>query len=191
MWKRDLRHGFGEYTYTNRDRYEGAWYKNERHGVGTYHYYENGVKFRGTWKNDIRMGPVEINYGNHRYHGIWNEEYPVGPGCFSFDRKYIMRGFFMLPFASGEEEEEEAEELDGEKQVEPVWKVTGIEKYEYKNLPQEPLPYALPDSDTDVCVSSASEDEHPIIMPEEEEGEEEEEEAGMEDETANPGLPFI
>ncbi len=68
-WEGDLKHGFGTYTYSNGDTYEGDWNNNLRHGQGTYTYASSGAKYVGGWVNGRREGTGEIILSNYSYKG--------------------------------------------------------------------------------------------------------------------------
>ncbi|MBC8173071.1 MAG: hypothetical protein H7X71_04115, partial [Chitinophagales bacterium] len=47
--------GFGTLTFSNGDRYEGAFKNNLRHGFGTF-YFKDGIIQEGLWENDLFTG---------------------------------------------------------------------------------------------------------------------------------------
>lgn len=156
-WKKDLKHGHGIYVYQNGDIYEGAWYKGKPHGVGNYYFKEADVTFHGTWVNGVRMGPVEIIFDKHRYHGVWEDRDPVGTGVYSFQCRWMNTGFIKM------ERDPDLDVLDDDaaagarnepgepRTMLPIWKSQKILNYDYSKLPQEPMPQPIPDSDADEC----------------------------------------
>ena len=46
-----MKHGYGVYTFANRDKYEGEFFNNNMHGQGVL-MYANGDSLVGRWKND-------------------------------------------------------------------------------------------------------------------------------------------
>lgn len=170
-----MKHGFGTYTYANGDIYRGNWHKNLRHGVGTYFYKHVAATFKGTWKQGVRVGPVEIHYPKHKYHGYWDWYLPQGPGVFSFDCKYILNGFYKSDEVSkmspslGEEGEFEGEYEFENEELNPrlkfllippsVWNSQTMHYYDFSKLPQQPVPLAISDSEDSPCDLSDSEKE--------------------------------
>ncbi|KAL5278782.1 RSPH1 family protein [Megaselia abdita] len=194
QWRKNLKHGFGTYTYPNGDVYRGNWHKNLRHGVGVYNYKHVCATFKGTWKQGVRVGPVEIHYPKHKYHGYWDWYLPQGPGVFTFDCKYMLNGYYksdeVAKLTSGLGEEGEYENyLEGEyenehEEINPrlkfllippsIWNSQYMQYYDFSKLPQQPIPLAISDSEDSPCDLSESEkaESHYSIHEEnEEEGE--------------------
>uniref|UniRef100_A0A6P7FV18 Phosphatidylinositol 4-phosphate 5-kinase 5-like n=1 Tax=Diabrotica virgifera virgifera TaxID=50390 RepID=A0A6P7FV18_DIAVI len=94
-WRKDFKHGYGTYYYVNGDTYEGCWYQGLRHGLGTYTFKSSNVTHYGTWKEGRMEGPGIINYPQYRFHGSFEKNLPKGPGCFTFDAKYMQHGFYV------------------------------------------------------------------------------------------------
>ncbi|KAJ8963904.1 hypothetical protein NQ314_005297 [Rhamnusium bicolor] len=94
-WKKDLKHGQGTYNYINGDTYEGCWYKGWRYGLGTYTYKAVNVTHYGTWKDGRMEGPGILNYPYYRFHGKFLKNLPKGAGCFTFDAKYMLHGYYI------------------------------------------------------------------------------------------------
>ncbi len=69
-----MKHGFGTYTYSNGDTYEGEWNNNLRHGQGTYTYASSGAKYGGAWVNGRREGTGEVILSNYSYKGIFTAD---------------------------------------------------------------------------------------------------------------------
>ena len=57
-------------NYNNGDKYDGEWKNDLREGNGIYEY-KNGDKYKGEWKNDLRNGKGILYYknGNIKYEG--------------------------------------------------------------------------------------------------------------------------
>lgn len=201
-WRKSVKHGKGRYNYASGDVYTGDWYRGKRHGVGIYTFRPHTqcipipVRFKGTWRHGIRVGPFEVYFGNEDkctiLHGTWDNEYPQGPAIFSFDQKNMLMGFFQTP-RTGEtigiskskqfpEETEFINEEGGEQGddvgdiLPSIWFAQDICAYDYAQLPQEPVPLPLSDSDISVCslstVPTEGAMEKEIEYPGEGEGEE-------------------
>ena len=56
-----LYHGYGRYTSSNGDWYEGEWANDKKNGVGTYQY-ASGQMYEGQWLDDDKHG-----YGIYKY----------------------------------------------------------------------------------------------------------------------------
>lgn len=182
-WRKNQRHGKGRYNYANGDTYCGSWYYGQRHGIGVYTKsvtQASGtcgtIRFRGTWRNGIRVGPFEMEFGIEEksicLHGSWDNYYPQGPVVFNFDNQYLQMGFFetpgrlerMLEYRKALQQAEEAVDEEGcEEQTkvppfedifidEPsLWRAQDLCVYDFALLPQEPVPLPLSDSDVSVC----------------------------------------
>ena len=57
-WRRDNREGKGIISYFDGDRYEGEWVKNKRDGFGRY-YYKNGDIEEGMYKKIKKLGNIK------------------------------------------------------------------------------------------------------------------------------------
>lgn len=51
--------------------------------------------FEGTWKNGRMEGPGILTYSSYKYHGNFDKNLPKGPGCFTFDGKWMQHGFYI------------------------------------------------------------------------------------------------
>jgi uncharacterized protein len=86
-FKNALKHGFGEFQYSNGNVYKGEWKKDLRHGKGVLTF-ENGDKYEGDWKEDKRTGKgkytwldgtnYEGDYVDNEMHGIGKIVWPSG-----------------------------------------------------------------------------------------------------------------
>ncbi len=65
----DLRNGYGTYTYSNGDTYEGDWSNSLRHGEGTYTFSSSESKYVGTWVNGRREGMGELLFNDYKFKG--------------------------------------------------------------------------------------------------------------------------
>ncbi|XP_056648804.1 radial spoke head 1 homolog [Diorhabda sublineata] len=151
-WKKDFKHGIGTYYYINGDTYEGSWYLGFRHGLGTYTYKSCNVTHFGTWKNGRMEGPGIINYPYYRYHGQFDKNLPKGPGCFTFDGKYIQHGFYVnmrdpkFDYVGADELELQETNPDGTefrgnpRGIVPIWRARTVTEYKAELLPPEPTP---------------------------------------------------
>lgn len=184
QWKKDLKHGQGLYTYPNGDQYDGNWYKGQRHGVGTYTFAEAKCAFHGTWKDGVRMGPVELIFRQHRFYGTWDDQDPVGPGAYTFACKTMALGYVAMEAKDGESRVDKPlrNKPDEDRVAEPMWMAQHLDNYDYSKLPLEPMPLPLVDSEDDECplTPKMSEEEMNIyvVKPCEEEEEAEEEMLG-------------
>lgn len=156
-WKKDFKHGQGIYFYINGDTYEGAYYKGKRHGLGTYTYKKVNICHYGMWKEGKMEGPGIITYPNYQYHGNFEWNLPKGPGCFTFDLKYMQHGFYInmrdpaFDYIGAEElaleETKEDEDATGNRRgIVPVWRARSITTYQPELLPPEPVPLLIKDS---------------------------------------------
>ncbi|XP_055600471.1 radial spoke head 1 homolog [Uranotaenia lowii] len=151
-FKKNYRHGSGKYYYPNGAVYEGNWFKDRRHGVGSYHFSKDGITLRGTWVEGTARGPAEILMDGCRFHGYWDENYPIGPGCFSFDAKTILRGKFYTEPMDGD--------ASGDRKL--IWQPECFEEYRYSKLPLEALPQPVIDSEVSELSSSDDDDDDGI-----------------------------
>ncbi|XP_053958804.1 alsin [Anastrepha ludens] len=175
-WRKNIKHGKGRYKYANGDCYMGNWYRGLRHGVGVYCYKSSDcgeLRFKGTWRLGFRVGPFQIFFGNEDHstilHGTWDNEYPQGPAVFTFNERYMLMGYFQTPgmgYKVNREVEGDAEEVLGEAEgvrdepgvfidmLPSKWFAQDICCYDYSQLPQEPIPLPLSDSEVSVCSLS-------------------------------------
>lgn len=47
------------------------------------------------WKNGRMEGAGILTYPNYQYHGTFERNLPKGPGCFTFDSKWMIHGFYV------------------------------------------------------------------------------------------------
>lgn len=174
-WRKNIQHGKGRYKYANGDCYMGNWYRGLRHGIGIYCYNSGDcreLRFNGTWRMGFRVGPFQIFFGNEDHstilHGNWDNDYPQGPAVFSFDKRYMLMGYFQTPGMVcniKKSVEGDAEEAGGEIEAErhesvfvdvlpSQWLAQHICCYDYSQLPQEPVPLPLSDSEVSICSLS-------------------------------------
>ncbi|XP_023029871.1 radial spoke head protein 1 [Leptinotarsa decemlineata] len=157
-WKKDLKHGQGTYYYANGDTYEGAWYKGWRHGLGNYFYKSSNVTHYGTWKEGRMEGPGILNYPFFRYHGRFEKNLPKGPGCFTFDAKYMQHGYYInmkdpkFDYVGVEEleldpENQETEYRGNPRGIVPIWRARSVTEYKTELLPPEPVPIPVHESE--------------------------------------------
>ncbi|XP_050514382.1 radial spoke head 1 homolog [Diabrotica virgifera virgifera] len=150
-WRKDFKHGYGTYYYVNGDTYEGCWYQGLRHGLGTYTFKSSNVTHYGTWKEGRMEGPGIINYPQYRFHGSFEKNLPKGPGCFTFDAKYMQHGFYVnvrdpkFDYVGSEElqlstNEEDREYRGNAKGIVPIWRARTVTDYKTELLPPEPTP---------------------------------------------------
>lgn len=128
-WKHNLKNGYGRYTYKNGDLYEGQWKENKRHGVGAY-YYSMGKEmycFYGTWINDERNGPGEINFKTFQLYAIFKDQCPIGPAVFTFGDKWMCSGYFL-------------KEMTLVRDSPSFWVPQCISKFDAAKIPQRPEP---------------------------------------------------
>jgi radial spoke head protein 1 len=71
---KNKRHGKGLFYYPDGSKYDGEWNENVREGHGTYTYPNNDT-YEGAWNNGKRQGPGEMQFGQYRYIGKFNENY--------------------------------------------------------------------------------------------------------------------
>lgn len=156
-WKKDFKHGRGIYHYANGDTYEGAWYKGSRHGLGTYSYKSANVTHYGTWHEGKMEGQGILNYPYYRYHGNFEKNLPKGPGCFTFDAKYMQHGFYInvrdpkFDYVGAEDmaitENQEDQEKENLSRMVPIWRARSITEYKTELLPPEPVGIPVTESE--------------------------------------------
>lgn len=158
-WKKDLKHGIGTYYYVNGDTYEGSWFRGSRHGLGTYNYKSANVSYYGIWQEGKMEGSGIINYPYYKYHGNFEKNLPKGPGCFTFDAKYMQHGFYVnvrdpkFDYVGAEELEIDENQDDAESKEKnlllmvPIWKARSISEYNPELLPTEPVAKPIKESD--------------------------------------------
>ncbi|MBL7910663.1 MAG: TPM domain-containing protein [Bacteroidia bacterium] len=117
QFKNGLKHGFGEYYYSDGSVYKGQWKKGLRHGKGLL-IFENGDTYDGEWKDDNRtgkgkyvwtdgticegycvdgflQGQGKINWTSGAfYNGEWLNNTIEGIGEMHYDDGTIERGMF-------------------------------------------------------------------------------------------------
>ncbi|KAJ8916276.1 hypothetical protein NQ315_016417 [Exocentrus adspersus] len=160
-WKKDFKHGQGTYYYENGDIYEGRWYKGWRHGLGTYTFKKYDVTHYGTWIEGRMKGPGIYNYPHYRYHGTFEKNLPKGPGCFTFNAKYMQHGFYInmrdpafdyvgaadLELEASPDSPGEPEDRGNPKGIVPIWRARSITEYKAELLPQEPVAVPVHESE--------------------------------------------
>ena len=69
------RTGIWIHYYSNGDKYEGEFKDNERDGLGVYWYKEDGWRYEGNWKRGLKegVGIMYDAYGNIQQAGIWTD----------------------------------------------------------------------------------------------------------------------
>eukprot|EP01034_Spumella_vulgaris_P034348 gene34348-42361_t len=73
--------GYGVYTYSNNDRFEGFWGNSVGQGQGVYWTSANGNVYAGHYVNDQRNGYGEMHWGDGGYHkGQWLKGVEKGQG---------------------------------------------------------------------------------------------------------------
>lgn len=180
QWKKDIKHGQGLYAYPNGDTYDGSWYKGLRHGVGTYTFADAKCAFHGTWKEGVRIGPAELIFRRHRFYGTWDDQDPVGPGAYTFACKTMALGYVRMEPQDGawSAEQKITNQPEEDRVAEPRWMVQRLDNYEYSQLPLEPMPLPLADSEDEECpltptISEEDMNVYEVRPCEEEEAEEE------------------
>ena len=158
-WKNDMKNGYGEYTYHNGDTYKGSWLNDKRHSLGTYTFALDDCKFYGTWQNGVRLGPMEIQHKNHRFHGYWKNSNPFGKGVYSFNAEHVVKGFINLvrdPVYDNVKMDDGVENM-----YTPIWCAKEILKFDYSLLPEEPIQLPCEEIPESICEQSIvpSEDE--------------------------------
>lgn len=160
-WKKDLKHGTGTYHYANGDTYEGSWFQGARHGLGTYTYKSANVTHYGTWREGKMEGPGIINYPYYKYHGSFEKNLPKGPGCFTFDAKYMQHGFYInvrdpkFDYVGAEEleinenQENEQNKTNLQRMV-PIWRARSITEYQSELLPPDPVAIPIKESEDSI-----------------------------------------
>jgi hypothetical protein len=86
-----IKHGYGKFTYTNKDIYEGEWKNDRRDGKGTVTY-TNGDKYEGKWNCDRRLIQGTMTYANgDKYEGKWIFDQRHGKGTMTYANgdKYV------------------------------------------------------------------------------------------------------
>jgi len=69
----DCKNGYGVYTWSDGEKFEGDWKNGKQDGKGTY-FYSNGSKYIGGWKNGKKEGEgVFIKLNGNEYEGIWEQ----------------------------------------------------------------------------------------------------------------------
>lgn len=187
-WRKNARHGKGRYIYYNGDAYCGGWYRGQRHGVGVYTNKKlssnavcGPVSFIGTWRNGIRVGPFQLNFGTEdkltTLHGTWDNLYPQGPALFNFHNEHLLMGYFQTSGreawstlqankkfqAQGSDFLEEFVNLEETRSKQkmwsdepPLWYAQDMSVYKTSLLPQEPVPVPISDSELSVCSLSTT-----------------------------------
>ena len=81
LYKNNLKHGKGKYTWDNGDLYDGNWVEGDKTGKGTY-VWSNGDKYEGDWLNNNRTGNGTFTWGDDgtKYVGSWKDDKRIGRG---------------------------------------------------------------------------------------------------------------
>lgn len=87
----DCANGFGVYTWSSGEKYEGYWKSNKRNGYGT-NYFSNGAKYAGNWVDDKKDG-----WGTYWYHPT--SQYESYTGEYKMDK---MTGSGFFKYRSGQ-----------------------------------------------------------------------------------------
>ncbi|KAK9871051.1 hypothetical protein WA026_010009 [Henosepilachna vigintioctopunctata] len=161
-WKKDLKHGHGFYYYPNGDIYEGNYYKNQRTGLGLYKFANCKVLISGLWKGGQLNGPGIVRYVPYQFHGKFEKNLPKGPGCFTFEGKYILHGFYLnirdpsfdyvgaaeeLDLGGGNRENENDDDYSQpSKGIVPIWRTRHLSPYKEELLPPEPEDFPRPET---------------------------------------------
>nr|XP_033796070.1 radial spoke head 1 homolog [Geotrypetes seraphini] len=146
-WVDDLKQGHGIYLYPNGDTYNGEWLDNQRHGQGIYTYVTTGSKYIGTWINGKQDGRGELIHLNHKYHGTFVNNSPLGPGKYVFDIGCEQHGTYIKTDQEGEEEEEELSTVSASK-----WKAEEITGLIQKLKVQLPPAVSVTEKENDLAV---------------------------------------
>lgn len=85
LYKNNLRHGKGKYTWNNGDVYDGNWVEGEMTGKGTY-VWINGNKYDGDWLNGNRAGNGTFTWADDgtKYVGTWKDNERIGRGKYIY-----------------------------------------------------------------------------------------------------------
>jgi hypothetical protein len=87
----DCDSGYGVYTWTTGEKYEGNWQNGKRNGFGS-NYYADGNVYMGEWYNDQQQGKGTMIYANgDMYTGDYKLHKLDGQGTYTYKdgRKYI------------------------------------------------------------------------------------------------------
>jgi hypothetical protein len=91
------RHGYGEYFWTDIDRYKGNWVEGNKHGRGE-RYYPDGAVSKGSFENNLEHGYCECYWADGSYYkGYWIDGLRHGRGI-NFSKK---QGYFNGTFENG------------------------------------------------------------------------------------------
>jgi hypothetical protein len=76
-WKDNIRHGSGEYTWSDGERYTGEWNNDLKEGKGHY-FWPSGERYEGSWVANRRNGDGTMynKDGNVIYKGEWENDKP-------------------------------------------------------------------------------------------------------------------
>ncbi|XP_049790165.1 radial spoke head 1 homolog [Schistocerca nitens] len=165
-WRYDARHGYGTYYYPNGDEYEGTWYRGLRHGLGTYVFVESGTRFMGTWVKGRMLGPGQLLFPRHRFHGSFKSNTPLGSGAYWFESGCVQLGNYLMardpelefgeeepvrPPPTGEGAEEEEEEWPPRGEV-ALWRAHSLRPFRPDIMPPEPVSLKITDSRESIPV---------------------------------------
>ena len=90
-----LLHGYGRYTSSNGDWYEGEWANDKKNGVGKYQY-ATGQMYEGQWLDDEKQGYGIYKYSSgDTYRGQYEVDQHVGYGIyFRKGQNVTHKGYF-------------------------------------------------------------------------------------------------
>jgi len=78
--KGDCKNGYGEYVFSDGDKYSGNWVKRKKTGEGTYEWV-NGDKYEGGWKKNKFSGKGTLTFADGWSHnGTWLKDKKNGKG---------------------------------------------------------------------------------------------------------------
>lgn len=95
-------HGKGMFTYCNKSKYCGEFYRGKRHGYGKY-VYCNGNVYIGEWKEDARKGEGCLRNisSEMTYYGKWKNGLHCGLGLYYKDEMNFYYGMFNRHYFEG------------------------------------------------------------------------------------------
>ena len=77
--KGDCKNGYGEYVFSDGDKYSGNWVKRKKTGQGIYEWID-GSKYEGGWLKNKYHGQGIMTHDGYRYEGGWLKDKRSGQG---------------------------------------------------------------------------------------------------------------
>jgi len=77
-WIDNKKDGEGVFKFKNNDKFSGIWKSDMKHGLGTYTFCKTGAVLTGMWSNDKKINNFQVFYPisdrtGFTFYGTWDE----------------------------------------------------------------------------------------------------------------------